>query len=148
MARNRYPGTCYCCGNWVPTGFGHFERHNGSWRIKCVKCASGSSKCQCKEVKRAIKLRDEELKRKRGGRDEIKCPICNYELKLCQCLFAGNWHPDRTKIREVVLDHLYLLTDEQIKHIQYLEKYWNTSYIDEEKEEIKRKLKDGGRDEE
>lgn len=51
------------------------------------------------------------------------------------------------KIREVVLDHLYLLTDEQIKHIQYLEKYWNMSYADEEKEEIKRKLKDGGRDE-
>ena len=66
---------------------------------------------------------------------------------MCQCLFAGDWHPDRTKIREVVLDHLYLLTDEQIKHIQYLEKYWNMSYADEEKEEIKRKLKDGGRDE-
>ena len=39
------------------------------------------------------------------------------------------------------------MTDEQIKHIQYLEKYWNMSYADEEKEEIKRKLKDGGRDE-
>lgn len=74
-----------------------------------------------------------------------KCPICNYELKMCQCLF--DCHPDRTKIREVVLDHLYLLTDEQIKHIQYLEKYWNTSYVDEEKEEIKRKLKEGGVDE-
>lgn len=79
---------------------------------------------------------------------KIKCPICNYELGMCQCLFAGDCHPDRTKIREVVLDHLYLLTDEQIKHIQYLEKYWNMSYADEEKEEIKRKLKEGGRDEE
>lgn len=39
------------------------------------------------------------------------------------------------------------VTDEQIKHIQYLEKYWNMSYADEEKEEIKRKLEDGGRDE-
>lgn len=47
-----------------------------------------------------------------------KCPICNYELKMCQCLFAGDCHPDRTKIREVILDHLYLLTGEQIKHIQ------------------------------
>jgi len=34
------------------------------------------------------------------------------------------------------------LTDEQIKHIQYLEKYWNMSYADEEKEEIKRKLEE------
>ncbi len=71
---------------------------------------------------------------------KTKCPICDYELEMCQCLFAGDYHPDRTKIREVVLDHLYLLTDEQIKHIQYLEKYWDTSYIDEEKEEIKHKL--------
>ena len=36
MARNRYPGTCYCCGEYVPTGFGHFERYQGHWRIKCV----------------------------------------------------------------------------------------------------------------
>ena len=71
MARNRDPGTCYCCGNWVPTGFGHFERHNGGWRIKCVKCASGRPvNSNDREVKRAIKLRDEELKRKEGGRDE------------------------------------------------------------------------------
>nr|DAV52835.1 MAG TPA: zinc-ribbon domain protein [Caudoviricetes sp.] len=73
---------------------------------------------------------------------KTKCPICDYELRMCQCLFAGDCHPDRTKIREVVLDHLYLLTDEQIKHIQYLEKYWNMSYADEEKEEIKRKLEE------
>ncbi len=45
MARNRYPGYCYCCGNYVPVGYGHFERIHGQtypkWRIKCVKCASG-----------------------------------------------------------------------------------------------------------
>lgn len=29
------------CGQYVPIGYGHFERHNGRWRIKCVKCASG-----------------------------------------------------------------------------------------------------------
>jgi hypothetical protein len=71
MARNRYPGTCYCCGNWVPTGFGHFERHKGGWRIKCVKCASGRSvNANDREVKRAIKLRDELLREKRGGRND------------------------------------------------------------------------------
>lgn len=41
MARNMYPGVCYQCGKWVPTGYGHFERYQGRWRIKCVKCASG-----------------------------------------------------------------------------------------------------------
>ena len=41
MARNKYPGVCYCCGKYVPAGYGHFERHAGHWRIKCVKCASG-----------------------------------------------------------------------------------------------------------
>lgn len=43
MARNKYPGTCYCCGSHVPSGYGHFEKIRGAkgWRVKCVKCASG-----------------------------------------------------------------------------------------------------------
>lgn len=47
MARNKYPGRCYCCGAWVKPGYGHFERirtpeqGGPKWRIKCVKCASG-----------------------------------------------------------------------------------------------------------
>lgn len=57
MARNRYPGYCYKCGEYVPIGYGHFERYKGSWRIKCVKCASGRIvKDSDKEVKRAIDL--------------------------------------------------------------------------------------------
>lgn len=60
MARNRYPGTCYCCGEYVPTGYGHFERYRGGWRIKCVKCASGRPvKSTDREVKRAVRLREE-----------------------------------------------------------------------------------------
>lgn len=57
MARNRYPGYCYKCGEHVPIGYGHFERYRGMWRIKCVKCASGRIvKDTDKEVKRAIDL--------------------------------------------------------------------------------------------
>jgi len=44
MARNKYPGRCYCCGEWIEPGYGHFERIYNSaikWRIKCVKCTSG-----------------------------------------------------------------------------------------------------------
>ena len=47
MARNKYPGRCYCCREWIEPGYGHFEKvHNpapgeSKWRIKCVKCTSG-----------------------------------------------------------------------------------------------------------
>lgn len=60
MARNRYPGYCYCCGEYVPPGYGHFERIWGKpgdkWRIKCVKCASG----------RIVKDSDKEVQRVRN----------------------------------------------------------------------------------
>ena len=69
MARNRYPGYCYCCGAYVPTGFGHFERRWGKsgnrWQIKCVKCASGRVvKPSDYEVKQAIKQREKAERRK------------------------------------------------------------------------------------
>lgn len=55
MARNKYAGICYCCNTYTPPGFGHFERHKGGWRIKCVKCASGRIvKETNKEVQRLI----------------------------------------------------------------------------------------------
>lgn len=41
MARNKYPGFCYCCGAYTPPGYGHFERYSGGWLVKCVTCASG-----------------------------------------------------------------------------------------------------------
>lgn len=47
MARNKYPGRCYCCGKWIEPGYGHFEKvrdpgqRGPKWRIKCVKCTSG-----------------------------------------------------------------------------------------------------------
>lgn len=69
MARNRYPGYCYCCGAYVPTGYGHFERHKCGWRVKCVKCASGRTvKDTDKEVKRAIMLRDKQKEVRKNGR--------------------------------------------------------------------------------
>ena len=76
-----------------------------------------------------------------------KCPICKYPFDMCQCLFAGNAHPDRDKEREVVQDHLYLLTDEQITHLKKLQKYWQTSYGDAEKNNILEELKQAYRKE-
>ena len=71
-----------------------------------------------------------------------KCPICNYDIEHCQCYFGGSAHPDRDKHIQVVKDHLYLFSDEQIKHIIELEKFWRTSYLDEEKEQIRKELEE------
>ena len=64
-----YPGYCYKCGKYTPTGHGHYERHfeNGRvyWKIKCVKCASGRTTHETdREVKRA--------KEKKNGREKIQ----------------------------------------------------------------------------
>lgn len=68
------------------------------------------------------------------------CPICGYLFGECQCRYGGSGHPNRSKRREVVLDHLYLLNDRQLKHVINLEKSWRTSYSDNEREQIIKKL--------
>lgn len=61
-----------------------------------------------------------------------KCPICKYRIDQCQCCFGGGAHPDRSKRRKVVLDHLYLLSESQLAHVVELERWWSTSYTDQE----------------
>lgn len=68
--------------------------------------------------------------------DKTKCPICGYDLDDCQCYFGGSAHPNRSKRREVVQDHLYLLNDKQLAHLIKLQAFWQTSYDDEEKSKI------------
>lgn len=68
--------------------------------------------------------------------DKTKCPICGYDLDDCQCYFGGSAHPDRSKRREVVQDHLYLLSDKQLAHLIKLQAFWQTSYCDKEKSKI------------
>lgn len=72
---------------------------------------------------------------------ERKCPICKYEFSMCQCRFGGSAHPDRSKRRAVVLDHLYLLSPKQLEHVINLEKQWQVSYGDEERTKIYEDLK-------
>jgi hypothetical protein len=38
--RNRYEGKCYKCSKTVKPNEGHFERHDGGWRVKHVFCAA------------------------------------------------------------------------------------------------------------
>jgi hypothetical protein len=69
-----------------------------------------------------------------------RCPICKYLFEDCQCYFAGNAHPDRSKRAEVVFDHLYLFDREQIKHIRKVQHHWQISYGDKERKEIYEEL--------
>lgn len=71
---------------------------------------------------------------------KTKCPICKYDIANCQCRFGGSAHPDMWKKKRVVLDHLYLFSQEQINHIINLEKYWCMSYGDEERSKILKEL--------
>ena len=69
-----------------------------------------------------------------------KCPICEYTISGCQCLYSGSAHPDRHDKRRVVLDHLYLLSPAQVQHVISLEKHWKISYADEILNAILKKL--------
>lgn len=71
-----------------------------------------------------------------------KCPICNYKIDMCQCRYGGSCHPDRVKRREVVLDHLYMFSQEQIAHIAHIQRQCQVSYPDEEREVIRKELSD------
>lgn len=69
-----------------------------------------------------------------------KCPICNNPLDMCQCKFGGSAHPDRSKRIEVVFYHLHLFSPEQVNHIINLQKWWNVSYGDRDREQIRKEL--------
>lgn len=71
-----------------------------------------------------------------------KCPICNYRIDMCQCRYSGSCHPDRVKRREVVLDHLYMFSQEQIAHIANIQRQCPISYPDEDRENIRKELLD------
>ena len=69
-----------------------------------------------------------------------KCPICEYTISGCQCLYSGSAHPDRHDKKRVVIDHLYLLSPTQVQHVISLEKHWQISYADEILNAILKKL--------
>ena len=69
------------------------------------------------------------------------CPICEYEIQHCQCIFGGSAHPDRSRRRKIVKDHLELLSPKQVGHLIALEAFWQTSYGDPADREEFKKLK-------
>lgn len=60
------------------------------------------------------------------------CPICEYEIQHCQCIFGGSAHPNRDRRIQIVKEHLEMLSPKQVGHLISLEAFWNTSYADEE----------------
>ena len=66
-----------------------------------------------------------------GSLHHEKCPICEYELHECQCIFGGSAHPDRSRRIRIVKDHLELLSQKQVGHLIQLEEWWQTSYVDQ-----------------
>lgn len=77
-----------------------------------------------------------------------KCPICEYEIQECQCIFMGSAHPDRSRRKRIVKDHLEMLSPKQVGHIIALEAFWGTSYLndddDREFERFKRFIEEEG----
>lgn len=67
-----------------------------------------------------------------GNVHHEKCPICEYELHQCQCIFGGSAHPDKHIRQQIVKDHLEMLSPKQVGHLISLEGWWQTSYGDEE----------------
>ena len=66
------------------------------------------------------------------GVNSERCPICDYLMESCQCTFGGSAHPDRSVMKRVVKDHLYLLSEAQLWHVIKLENFWRTSSSDDE----------------
>lgn len=69
------------------------------------------------------------------------CPICEYEIQHCQCIFSGSAHPNRDRRIKIVKDHLELLSPKQIGHLIALEGWWQTSYGNPEDKTEFEKLK-------
>lgn len=70
------------------------------------------------------------------------CPICEYDIDHCQCIFSGSAHPDKWRRKKIVKDHLQYLSPKQIGHLVALEDWWSISYGDEEdKKEYQKFLK-------
>lgn len=74
---------------------------------------------------------ESEVKQMKNGKVHHECcPICEYELQYCQCIFGGNAHPDRSRRIKIVKDHLEMLSPKQVGHLIALEDWWQTGYAD------------------
>lgn len=72
--RNRFAGDCYKCGLRVAAGAGHFERHNGGWRVQ-HGLHPGDDRVTCEEADEALITEQE----KNAGRYEDGCAAAGFD---------------------------------------------------------------------
>lgn len=61
---------------------------------------------------------------------EERCPICNMPLRYCECANKSELSEDEEAAFQVALEHLYLLSEEQIRHLIEIERVWEIGYTD------------------
>lgn len=77
----------------------------------------------------------------RFGEHKKICPICKHPLHQCQCELHGNDRNSWMRL-EVVLHHLHLLSEAQLKHIVEMEARLQISYGDSERNAIVKELEE------
>lgn len=72
--RNMFPGYCYKCGRYVPTGYGFFEKvprklraGRAKWRVQCVECADGRKVAESDEAVISTRNRRDKWLKTNGG---------------------------------------------------------------------------------
>lgn len=72
--------------------------------------------------------------------NDIKCPICGRLNMFCNCI--ENFKTDEIQNkRKVILDHLYLLSENELKNVIKLDKKLNISYKEDYLSSIQHELK-------
>lgn len=61
---------------------------------------------------------------------EERCPICDMPLRYCECANKSILSEEEQRCLQVALEHLYLLSTEQIRHLIEIERVWEIGYTD------------------
>ena len=73
-------------------------------------------------------------------RNAERCPICDYPLRYCECANKSVLSKKEEINLQVATDHLYLLSERQIRHLIEIERIWDIWYSDERQEILERRI--------
>ena len=74
--------------------------------------------------------------------ETVYCPICKRKTAECTCYYVLKDKRYGSIRWSVVLDHLHLLSDAQIKHLQSIQSALAIKYNDEDYTEVLEQLED------
>lgn len=69
---------------------------------------------------------------------EERCPICDMPLRYCECANKSVLSEDEEAAFQVALEHLYLLSEAQRKHLIEIERVWEIGYTDRREDVVER----------